>query len=138
VGSGGGALTNNTLVDNTATLGSALYVTAADVSIRANLAHFNAGEGGFWSDLSTIDASHNTVFGTAGADYVGPWSAGVDSNLSENPGLVSFSDASDPSNDNLNLQASSPSIDSGPADPSFSDLDGSPNDRGHTGGPGAL
>ncbi|MCB9691034.1 MAG: right-handed parallel beta-helix repeat-containing protein [Alphaproteobacteria bacterium] len=135
---GGGSFTNNTLVDDTAAAGAALYLTGDGAEVRANIAHFNTGDGGFYTDSTAPFATHNTVFGTAGADWVGAWSAGVDENRSENPGFVGFTNDGDPSNDDLSLTAASPSRDSGPPEPAFDDPDGSQNDRGATGGPGAL
>lgn len=138
IGSGAGRLTNNTLIDNTADLGAALYLESDEAAIVSNIAHFNAGDGAFWTSVSAPMASHNTVFGTAGADWVGAWSVLSDDNRSENPGLRNFSDDGNPDNDNLNLRPMSTSRDSGPTDPAFDDPDGTRNDRGHTGGPGAL
>lgn len=132
----GGTFTNNTLVDNTATTGAAVHLTGG-AEVRANLAHFNAGDGGFWTDVPAPLASHNTVFGTAGADWVGAWGPGAGANRTENPGFVAFSDDGDPSNDDLTLSGGSPSIDSGPPASRWNDPDGTRNDRGHTGGPGA-
>jgi predicted outer membrane repeat protein len=135
---GGGTVSNNTFVDNTANRGAALFLSAPDAEVRANIAHFNAGDGAFWTDLADPFATHNTVFGTAGADWVGSWSTLTIGNRVQNPGFVGFSDDGNPANDDLSLQSSSLSRNSGPVDAEYQDVDGTRNDRGHLGGPGAL
>jgi hypothetical protein len=62
----------------------------------------------------------------------------VDENLNDNPLYVEYSADGDPDNDVLDLEAGSPAVDSGPSDSEWNDPDGSRNDRGATGGPGAT
>jgi hypothetical protein len=64
-------------------------------------------------------------------------------NLVADPRFTSFTDDGDPTDDDLSLRGSSPGADSGPADgagpdgyTTWSDGDGSTNDRGHGGGQG--
>ncbi len=134
---GGGSFVNNTLVENSAIDGAAVALDGA-AEVRANIAHFNLGNGAFFTERTTLAASHNTAFGTAGADYVGDWALALNDNRVENPGFLFYTNDGDPSDDDFGLAPSSPSIDSGPPDPRYDDPDGTRNDRGHTGGPGAL
>ena len=61
------------------------------------------------------------------------------------PLFESFTDDGNAQNDSLLLLQGSPAIDAGPVDGSgpgyytvWTDLDGTPNDQGYTGGPGSL
>jgi len=97
------------------------------------------------ADGAAVSVGWTTVWDADGE----PWSMGgaVDAggNDTDDPQVVSFSDNGDPLDDDLALQPGSPAIDGGPPDgavagavSTWSDPDGSQNDRGHTGGPGAA
>jgi hypothetical protein len=136
---GGATVANNTLAANVGTgEGAAVRVVGDAATVTANLAHFHDGLSSIFADLgSTSVVTHNTAFATSsGTDLGGALTVDVNENRSENPAFVAFSDNSDPTDDDLSLQPSSPAIDSGPA--GQLDPDGTPNDRGATGGPGAL
>lgn len=131
------AVTNNSFAENDAVDGGALRHAGGAAEVHNNVGHFNTGNGGFYSDAVGLVSSYNSVFATPGGDFVGTWlTEGID-NRAENPGLAGFTNDGDPTNDELLLQPNSPSVDSGSPDHAFDDPDGTRNDRGFTGGPGA-
>lgn len=65
------------------------------------------------------------------------WPTGIDGNISADPQWVAYTDDGDWTNDNFCLQAGSPGIDTGDPDPAWNDTDGTRNDLGAFGGPGA-
>jgi hypothetical protein len=70
-----------------------------------------------------------------------PWSfedpTGTDGNISADPMFVNYTDDGDWTNDNFCLAPGSPAIDAGDPDPAMNDPDGTRNDMGAFGGPGA-
>ena len=62
---------------------------------------------------------------------------GNNGNISADPMFVAYSDDGNWTNDNLCLAAGSPGIDAGDPDPAYNDDDGTRNDMGAFGGPGA-
>jgi hypothetical protein len=159
-GQGGGVLiggnraqfvfANNTLVaNNGAREGGGIDVDAFDATglyVWSNLLAWTTGPAGVRArDGSDANVAFNTAFATSsgtGFDLRRAEDGG--SNTTDNPVFNDYSDDDDPSNDDLGLQATSPVRDSGPAvgegPPAYTDWpdpDGSRNDRGMTGGPGA-
>ena len=137
-------IANNTLVGNTASgvEGGALHIgvrVAPDLQVRANLIGWsNASSGVFLIAGSTALVDYNTSYATSTlVEYGGALVEGVDENLSRDPLWVDFTDDGQPGNDNLDLQVGSFERDSGPVAATMNDPDGSRNDRGATGGPGA-
>ena len=137
-------IANNTLVGNTASgaEGGALHVgvsDAAGLEVRANLIGWTNGASGLYlAPGSTAWVDHNTSFATSTlVDFGGALSEGLDENLSRDPLFVVFTDDGVPGNDDLDLQPGSLERDAGPVEATMNDLDGSRNDRGATGGPGA-
>jgi predicted outer membrane repeat protein len=104
-----------------------LYV-AGDIVMRAD------GESGIHGPATAVVEYTTVVSTSSGTDFDGP--TGTD-DRSEPPGVVAFTANGDPTDDDLALSAGSPSIDSGPPDAAYDDVDGSVNDRGFTGGPAA-
>jgi len=160
-GSGGGiyvggnvagfVLANNTLTENSAgEEGGGIHVdadNAANLFAASNIVAYSAGDSGFEARTG-IGGTYmaNTAFGTGAvnADFVGELSEGTDANTVVNPQLATFSPDGDPYNDQVGLQGGSPMIDSGLHEddaptsyPTWDDLDGTQNDRGASGGPGA-
>jgi len=162
LGSGGGiyiggnlaafVLANNTLAGNVAgTVGGGIYVDADDASglyAAANIVSWSVADSGFEVRVGAGGQyASNISFATSAidADFVGDIVADVDGNTVQNPSYTDFTPDGDPTNDTLTLQGTSPAIDSGPANgvgpvdyTLWEDPVGSPNDRGATGGPGAL
>ncbi len=129
---------NNSIVANVSSQeGAGLYcdVSTSQVTITSNLVSFNDGKSGIYTTGAT-SASYNMAYAT---------SSNTDFDLSVDDGdnlvldalFVDFSNDRDPTNDDLDLAVGSPAKNSGPSDSSWNDTDGSRNDRGHGGGPGA-
>ena len=86
--------------------------------------------------------SYNSCFSpSTGICYQAPEGYDEGFNDENDPLFVNFSDDNDPSNDDLTLQLSSPALLSGPFDgqgptnyTSWSNPDGTRNNRGYTGG----
>ncbi len=151
----GGAATqllvaNSTVTTNTAPTAAGIHVDADDASeltCASNLVAWSDGASGFEVRAGVGGTySYNTSFATSGidADFVGDISTGSGDNRVENPGFVDLTLDDIPGNDDLSLTGPSPSVNSGPPDddgpnfyPSWNDLDGTRNDRGASGGPGA-
>ncbi|MEZ4317719.1 MAG: MopE-related protein [Myxococcota bacterium] len=130
---------NNTFTSNVGTgEGVVIDVESDNATVLANLGHFNDGPSGIYAPPGSLAVvEYNTVFATSTSnDFAGALSVGVGNNRSENPGFVTFTDDGDPTNDDLSLNAGSPSIDSGPPEAQYNDPDATQNDRGSTGGPG--
>jgi predicted outer membrane repeat protein len=129
---------NNSVVANVASgEGAGLYCDAgnADVSFTSNLVTFNDGESGVYT-TGNATASYNMAYATSSnTDF----ELGIDdgNNTVLDPLFVDFSNDRDPTNDDLDLAVGSPAKNSGPPDADWNDPDGSRNDRGHGGGPGA-
>lgn len=141
---------NNTFAGGRATAGAgAIDVDATDATgllAWSNIAYGVEGTAGMSArDGSGAWFAWNISYGTVAApDFrVGTGEDGGE-NLIDNPMLSFFTANATPSDDDLSLQTGSPAVDSGPPDgegppgqTDWDDTDGSPNDRGHTGGPDA-
>ncbi len=94
------------------------------------------GEQGF---EGALDNEYTNLWGQPGAllTYRVPDPTGTAGNISADPLFVAFSDDGIWGNDDLCLAPGSPGIDAGDPDPAFNDDDGSRNDMGAFGGPGA-
>lgn len=140
-GSTAGVLfSNNTVLANAADTGAGVAIRASDTGamlFTSNLICFSAGDGLYAESSAGALLRYNSVYGSSTAvEWAGSGYVGVDGNDTANPLFEDFSDDRDAANDDLTLSTGSPAIDSG--SPSYNDPDGSPNDRGHTGGPEAL
>ncbi len=136
-------LANNTLTGNTATgEGGGLSVDADDASglvAWSNLVIASYGESGLYvAPGSGASVAYCTAYLTSsGVEFGGEVSADEDENTEENPLFTTFTNDSDPTDDDLSLQRSSPARNSGPEGSEWEDTDGTQNDRGATGGPEA-
>ena len=112
--------------------------TGTELLIWSNIIGWSDGESGLYSAEGIgVDAAWNLAYATySGRDYAGELQED-ESNLVANPLFVDFTDDGLIGNDDLALSEDSPAIDSGPDRPGWADTDGSQNDRGATGGPGA-
>lgn len=144
---------NNTVVGNgTDDNGAGIFVDVADgsgLTIWANILGWNDGLDGLYVlDGNGASVGYNLVYATtSGTDFAIGSGEDAGTNLPDtsNPGFVEFTNDGDPSTDDLAFEASSPAIDAGPEDgegpggyTTWADPDGSRNDLGHLGGPGAL
>jgi predicted outer membrane repeat protein len=141
---------NNTLTTNASgDQGAGVFVDANDASglfVWSNVF--------LWSDGAsalTVGAGSGASVGwnhlyltTSGADLDIGADEDAGNNVVEDPALTEVTNDGDPDNDDLTPTADSPLIDAGPADGTgpphyrdWQDPDGSRNDRGYTGGPGA-
>ncbi len=140
---------NNTLVGNTASgSGGAVLVDATDATglyVWSNVFAWNNGFDGMWvRDGNGASVAYTLGYATnSGTDLDVGSTEDAGENLVADPRFTSFTDDGDPTDDDLSLRGSSPGADSGPADgagpasyTSWSDGDGSTNDRGHGGGQG--
>ncbi len=150
-------IANNTLVDNTAAAsggedhGAAIHVqteNSSGLAIWSNLFAWNDGRSALKVPVgSGASVAYNSAeFTSGGTEFdIGPLED-VGNNVEEDPRFTLWDPgAADPSGYDLSLQGSSPARDSGPVDgegpagyTTWSDGDGSRNDRGMTGGPGAT
>lgn len=139
VGLGGGIhasnctvlLHNATLARNTGSYASGIFAQqlAPGSEVRNSILASNAF-GGFVVSSGTMPAAdYNLLWGNGGLDYLGITPGGHDQFV--DPLLV------DPSGLDLHLGVHSPAIDAGDPTPAANDPDGSRNDRGAYGGPGA-
>ncbi len=144
-------IANNTIVANKSDdAGAGIYVEVSDgtgLSIWSNLLHYNTGESGLYvAEGSGASVAYNTAWFTTSSVNFSLGSGEDDGeNTEEDPQFSLFDNDGDPALDDLSLGAGSPAIDSGPSDGSgppgytdWSDTDGSQNDRGASGGGGAL
>ena len=144
---------NNTLHGNqSGRQGAGLHVGSAGGTMNAeqlfvwsNIVSWSNGPWGIWVlDGALASVGYNTVFATASGDNLSVYS-GEDFgyNTEDDPVYLTSSNDADPSNDNLDLDSTSSSVDSGPADgdgpsgyQSWQDADTTRNDRGMYGGIG--
>lgn len=136
-------LSNNTFVENRATGdGGAVMIDSSNtvgLSLVGNLAAWNNGTSGVHVSSAGLSAGYNLVFATSsGLDFGGVIDDGASENISENPEFIEFSPGDAAEDVDLGLESTSPARDTGPPDSSYDDVDGTRNDRGHTGGPGAT
>lgn len=130
--------------------GAGIYASSSqadDLTIWSNVVAWNNGADGLYVEAgSGASVAHNTTYSTtSGINY----SVGVDEDDGENtedyPGFTDFSNDGNPTDDDVTPTADSVLIDAGPLDgdgppgyTSWSDADGSRNDRGLTGGAGGT
>gem|GEM_PF-952949 len=144
---------NNTLHGNqSGRQGAGLHVGASggslnaeDLYIWSNIVSWSNGPYGVWVlDGALASVGYNTVFATSSGDNFEVY-GGEDYgyNNEDDPIYLTSSNDGTPSNDDLNLDGTSSSVNSGPADgdgPShyvtWADADTTRNDRGMYGGPG--
>ncbi|MEC8192538.1 MAG: MopE-related protein [Myxococcota bacterium] len=135
------ALINNTFAGNDAsTAGAHLYLDAATVDFKNNIAWSGQDGGGIHAtdaaSATSSDFYYSDVGNNSGGDYTGSLTAPSGSgNISIDPMFRSYGIDGDEDNDNLYLIVGSPCIDSG--DPSIVDVDGTRSDMGAYGGPDA-
>ncbi len=141
-------LANSTLLDNAAGgEGGALWIdTEPGCATYAwsNLVAWSSGWSGVWvAETAEASVAYTLGWGDKGAELDVPASADAGGNLVGDPRFAAFSNDGQ-ANDDLSLGTDSPAIDAGPPDGTgpaghqdWADADGSRNDRGHTGGPGA-
>ncbi|RME23701.1 MAG: hypothetical protein D6798_13015, partial [Deltaproteobacteria bacterium] len=139
---------NNDLLGNSAGgSGGGLYLGAADADgtwAWSNLACWNDADGIAAVEGGGANVAWNMGYNnTSGIAFdVGPLEDGGNNDTAD-PRFQDYDPADDPVDHDLSLRADSPAIDSGPSlgGPStisnWRDPDGSRNDRGLTGGPGA-
>lgn len=142
VGEGGGIMIRATAESTRAT------PQAATPKIVSNIIAWTQGQSGLYVESSGSTVQYNTVFNTnSGTNYAGSGinptlssfsSSSGDYNLADNPLFVLFETEGDPAADDLHLQSSSTSRNSGLTGSANNDLDGTRNDRGAYGGPYAL
>ncbi len=148
---------NNTLVGNdAASRGGGLFVELdhaewgdddddASVYVGSNIVAWSGGTSGVWSapdaDISVV---YTLGYGNAGTDLDLGVGSDAGGNLVGDPLFESFTNDGDPTNDRFTPDPSSPAVDAGPSNGEgpwgyqhWADADGSRNDRGYTGGPGA-
>ena len=149
----GMVVANNTLHGNASSdAGAGLTVeasNAADLYVWSNLITYSQGEYGVWIyDGANANVAHNSAYATSAGearDFLIYPGEDYGQNRSENPEYDAYSPDGDPTNDRLSLSPISPVRDAGPTDgdgpagyTSWSDPDGSVNDRGMTGGVGLV
>ncbi len=134
----GGVLANSTLLDNTAENHGGGGVTAWDESwVWSNIIGGSTGGGVQGGPYCSV--AYNLL------DDNGTYNLSVTGTLTENLTgallLADYARGQDPSDADITLASGSPAIDSGPLKggplQDWTDTDGSQNDRGYTGGPGA-
>lgn len=143
-------LANATVVGNTAPgEGGGVYVSVPDADglyLWSNVLGWNDGASGMYVlGGAGASAAYNTAYSTTSGTDFDLSDADAGDNEVENPLFVDYSNDGDPTNDDLGLNGSSPARNSGPVDgegpatyPDWNDPDGSRNDRGASGGPGAT
>jgi hypothetical protein len=142
-------IANNTIVGNDAGgYGGGIYVRTdfgAELDVVSNIVAWSSGSNGVWTSYeSGASVAYTLAYGNAGEDLeLGTWSDD-NGNRVDDPLFTTWSDDGDAGNDVLTLDPASPAVDSGPEDGegpigyrTWADPDGSRNDRGYTGGPGA-
>ncbi|MFM7203160.1 MAG: MopE-related protein [Myxococcota bacterium] len=142
VGEGGGIMIRAT-ADTARTM-----PLASTPRILANIIAWTQGKNGLYVESTGSTVQYNTVFNTnSGVNFAGAGinptqgsfsSSSGDYNLADNPLFVSFETEGAPEDDDLHLQSSSTSRNTGLTGSSNNDPDGSRNDRGAYGGPSSL
>ncbi len=141
---------NNEIVSNTSGgegAGIAVDTTdAAGLYLWSNLVVWSDGDSGLWCrDGNGASVAYNTAYAsTSGVDFdLGVGEDGGENEVAD-PLFRAYTNDDVPEGDDFALTGSSPARNSGPTDGSgpsnystWADLDGSRNDRGYTGGPGA-
>ncbi len=146
-------IANNTLAGNanyaTNRDGGGIWIgveSAPELYAWSNIvSHTEAASGIYSEAFNEADIRYNLVFSTAsGINYDIDECPTCGNITNEDPYYVDFNHDGDATNDDLTLQAVSPAVDAGPSDGEgpdsytiWADLDGSQNDMGATGGPGA-
>ncbi len=124
---------NATLGNDDAPTGGGLYLSGTAMTLRNSIVYGAAtGEGVYSDGTATLSATYNNVYGSAGGDFTGVTDpTGTNGNISSDPLFVDWA------NGDWSLGAGSPSIDAGNPSSSYDDADGTANDQGAWGGPGA-
>lgn len=127
-----GVIVNNTLDRNYATaMGGNIYIAnPVALDVRNNIISYGE-QGGVWiPNLDNLTFAYNNAYGNTPADYTG--TAPDTTNISKNPHYA------DTTSLDYHLLVHSGSIDAGDPAPEYLDPDGSRNDQGAFGGPGAI
>ncbi|MCK6529601.1 right-handed parallel beta-helix repeat-containing protein [Myxococcota bacterium] len=132
---------NNTLVANAAE-GSAggIRIASGNADVRGNVVAFTARGSGISTGAGVAVLAYNDVFGNPDGAYSGGVAdpTGTDGNTSADPDFVAFASDGDGLADDLTLGSGSACRDAGDPSAPFNDPDGSRNDQGAYGGPGAA
>ena len=144
---------NNTLAGNANSSstrdGGGIWVgveNAPELYVWSNIIAFSEGASGLYSEAyNEADLSYNLVYSTSSGTDLDFDECPTCGNLDgEDPFFVDFNHDGDATNDDLSLESTSPAVDAGPEDgegplgyTDWADTDGSRNDLGATGGPGA-
>ena len=126
-----GVISNNTFDRNDAAgIGGNLYITFPQgLDVRGNIISYGAQNGVVLPSFDYLTFSYNNMYGNTPADYTG--TAPDTTNISLNPHYA------DTTALDYHLLVHSGSIDAGDPAPEHLDPDGSRNDQGAFGGPGA-
>ena len=129
-----GVVTNNTFDRNNANVfGGNIYVDAPlGLEMRSNIITYGYKSGIFIPSLDQLTVSYNNLYGNTPANYMG--TAPDTTNISLHP---QYADTSGAVLD-YHLGVHSGSIDAGDPAVEYNDPDGSRNDQGAFGGPGAV
>jgi len=148
-GASGLMIANNTIVANSAVGaggGMSANIDSGELWIWSNIVADSSGNSCLHAaDVDGISVSYNVVFSESSSVGFDIFDAEKMENQEVDPMFSTFTNDGDFSNDNLSLFALSPAIDSGPTDgegsenyTTWTDIDMSQNDRGHSGGPFAA
>ncbi|MFT5681749.1 MAG: hypothetical protein ACI8RZ_002661 [Myxococcota bacterium] len=133
---GGGVLANATLLDNTALSGGGVAATD-DAEVWSSIVGYATGGGILGGPDTTI--AYSLLYGNGAYDLSATGAA--TENLTSDLLLADYSGTQEPSDTDITPTKGSPAIDSGPTTggplSDWTDTDGTTNDRGYTGGPGA-
>jgi len=132
----GGVLINSTLLDNTALSGGGVSAQG-DAAVWSSIIGYSSGGGILGGSSTTI--AYSLLYGNDGYDLS---TVGTETeSLIEPLLLTDYVGTEDPSDADIVPAEGSPAIDSGPTEggplSDWQDTDGTANDRGYTGGPGA-
>jgi hypothetical protein len=146
-----GLLANSTFAGNAATgAGGDIYavqdLSEEGVYLWGNIHSHSGGSSALHAvESAGANVYFNSCHSPAATCFSIPESAGAGLNSEQDPLFNSFTDDGNAQNDDLGLQPSSPAIDAGPVDgagpgyyTSWTDVDGTSNDQGYTGGPSSL
>ena len=131
-------LTNTVIAGNT---GAGLYLsgTSSTGTVRNSIIASNSTYGVLVDSGSSYSGTYCDVYGNTTSNYSGTANVtGVNGNISADPKFVAYTDDGDLSNDDFNLQSSSPGVNTGNPTSTYYDTDGSRNNMGAYGGPGGA
>ncbi|MFM7204371.1 MAG: MopE-related protein [Myxococcota bacterium] len=134
-----GAVINNVFSENSSSnSGSAVYLGQdAAATVSSNIFAGNKTKEAVYATTNTTippTVTYNNVYANTGGDYAGLTGFWGSTNLSLNPGFVSYSIDGNFSNDNFKLATGSLMINAGNPSSTYNDADGSRNDIGAYGG----